>query len=52
MVHFADFESFSRAIAEDGFYENGRPLKKALATACKGKAIATVRTRGTRVDII
>ena len=29
MIHFSSFEKFWQAVAEDGFYENGRSLKKA-----------------------
>jgi hypothetical protein len=35
MVHFVDFEAFWSAIANDGFYEDGKPLKSALNTVSK-----------------
>ena len=35
MSHFSEFEAFSKAIAEDGFFESGRPLRKAMTTAAK-----------------
>mmetsp|Transcript_8658 Transcript_8658/g.8588 ORF Transcript_8658/g.8588 Transcript_8658/m.8588 type:complete len:560 (-) Transcript_8658:67-1746(-) len=35
MAHFVDFEAFWSAIANDGFYEDGKPLKSALNTVSK-----------------
>jgi hypothetical protein len=41
MSHFSEFEEFSKAIAEDGFFENGRPLRKAMTTAAKLGLVST-----------
>ena len=35
IVHFANFETFWNAIAEDGFYQDGTPLRKAVTTIKK-----------------
>merc|ERR1719399_827570 len=35
LLHFADQPSFHEAIAKDGFYEGGVPLRKAIATVNK-----------------
>lgn len=35
LVQFADYSSFHETVAQDGFYENGVPLRKAISTVTK-----------------
>ncbi len=32
MIHFTDFSTFSESLAQDGFFENGETIRKALIT--------------------
>lgn len=35
MTHFTEFSEFAQALAGDGFYDGGDPIKKAIATVAK-----------------